>query len=90
MFKGSANMGITPHGIIINNAYTSMQEHREHSQRNTRIKYSNCFMPSEDVPPREVGRNDAGISLQDAMEHFLSKTRDEDLVKKRTLNKSKK
>ena len=83
-------MGITPHGVLISNAYTNMQEHREYSQKNSHFKYNNCFTPSEDVPPREVGRNDAGINLQDAMEHFLNKTKDEELVKKRTLNKSKK
>ena len=82
-------MGITPHGVLISNAYTDVKEHKEHSQKNTHSKYSNCFSAPENVLPREVGRDDARMSLQEAMEHFLNKMAEEELVKKRTLNKAK-
>ena len=80
-------MGITPHGILISNAYTSTQDHKEYPKNYAHSKHSNCFSPSEEIPTREVGRDTAGISVQEAQEHFLEKLRLEQGEKKELILK---
>ncbi len=78
-------MGITPHGVLISDAYSNLNEHKEHPQRK-QSKYINSFKNPEEIRPRELCNDNGKWSLQDAQEHFLEKIKDKELVKKRTLN----
>ena len=79
-------MGITPQGVLISDAYTSIQEHKEHPQRE-QSKYINSFKNPEEIKPRELCNDNEKWCLQTAQEHFLNKIKDEEAVKKRTLHR---
>lgn len=81
-------MGITPHGVLISNAFETKSDVRKRdSVRSVHgrafFDYSigaitgktprGQFIPRDDVPARECSRDNAGVSLDSAAEHFLRK-----------------
>lgn len=81
-------MGITPHGVLISNAFETKPDVRRRDavlpvHGRAFFDYSigtitgktprGQFIPRDDVPARECGRDNAGVSLDSAAEHFMRK-----------------